>query len=102
MAKPGPVAGSEGAKRISEAHKGGRDHDKHGGFGANPDRARDAGRRGGATVKERYGLDHYRTIGSKGGSALAAARGKEHFAEMGRKGGRAKRANHGATQGAQS
>lgn len=37
MAKPGPTAGSEGAKKIAEAHRGSHDHDKEGGFAANPD-----------------------------------------------------------------
>jgi len=30
MAKPGPVAGSEGARKIAEAHRGSHDHDQQG------------------------------------------------------------------------
>ena len=76
MAKPGPVAGSEGARKIAEAHRGSHDHDKEGGFAANPELAREAGRKGGETVKNRYGASFYQSIGKKGGETVK--RGARH------------------------
>lgn len=87
MAKPGPVAGSEGARKIAEAHRGSHDHDKEGGFAANPDLAREAGRKGGETVKNRYGPTFYQNIGKKGGETVKRERGTAFYAEIGRKGG---------------
>jgi len=87
MAKPGPVAGSEGARKIAEAHRGSHDHDKEGGFAANPSLAREAGRKGGETVKNRYGPSFYQSIGKKGGETVKRERGTEFYAEIGRKGG---------------
>ncbi len=87
MAKPGPTAGSEGAKKIAEAHRGSHDHDKEGGFAANPDLAREAGRKGGETVKNRYGPSFYQSIGRKGGETVKRERGTEFYAEIGRRGG---------------
>jgi general stress protein YciG len=87
MAKPGPAAGSEGARKIAEAHRGSHEHDKEGGFAANPGLAREAGRRGGETVKNRYGPSFYQSIGKKGGETVKRERGTEFYAEIGRKGG---------------
>jgi len=87
MGKPGPIAGSEGARKIAEAHRGSHDHDKEGGFAANPDLAREAGRKGGETVKSRYGTTFYQDIGKKGGETVKRERGPEFYAEIGRKGG---------------
>lgn len=87
MAKPGPVAGSEGARKIAEAHRGSHEHDQQGGFAANPDLAREAGRKGGETVKSRYGNTFYQSIGKKGGETVKRERGTEFYAEIGRKGG---------------
>ncbi len=87
MAKPGPTAGSEGAKKIADAHRGSHDHDKEGGFAANPDLAREAGRKGGETVKNRYGPSFYQSIGRKGGETVKRERGTEFYAEIGRRGG---------------
>jgi hypothetical protein len=84
---PGPLPGSEGAKRISEAHRGSHDHDKRGGFAADRDRARQAGSRGGATVKERYGPEFYQKIGAKGGQTVRERHGREHFVLIGKIGG---------------
>lgn len=94
MAKPGPAAGSEGARKIAEAHRGSHDHDKEGGFAANPELAREAGRKGGETVKSRYGPSFYQSIGKKGGETVKRERGPEFYAEIGRRGGemRGKRA----------
>ncbi len=87
MAKPGPAAGSEGARKIADAHRGSHDHDKEGGFAANPDLAREAGRKGGETVKSLYGATFYQKIGKKGGETVKRERGTEFYAEIGRKGG---------------
>jgi len=87
MAKPGPEPGSEGARRIAEAHRGSHDHDQLGGFAAKPDLAREAGRKGGETVKSRYGQTFYQSIGKKGGETVKRERGPEFYAEIGRKGG---------------
>jgi general stress protein YciG len=87
---PGPKPGSEGARRISEAHKGSKSHDQRGGFAANPELAREAGRKGGETVRTRYGADFYQEIGKKGGETVRRERGPEFFAEIGRKGGQNK------------
>ncbi|HEX5324197.1 MAG TPA: KGG domain-containing protein [Capsulimonadaceae bacterium] len=87
MAKPGPEPGSEGARRIAEAHRGPHEHDQLGGFAAKPDLAREAGRKGGETVKSRYGQTFYQSIGKKGGETVKRERGPEFYAEIGRKGG---------------
>jgi len=87
MSKPGPIAGSEGARKIAEAHRGSHDHDKEGGFAANPDLAREAGKKGGETVKNRYGPSFYQNIGKKGGETVKRERGASFYAEIGRKGG---------------
>jgi len=84
---PGPAAGSDGAKRISAAHRGSHDHDKRGGFAADKDRAKMAGARGGATVKERYGSEFYQRIGAKGGQTVREKHGRDHFVEIGKIGG---------------
>jgi len=85
--KPGPQPGSDGARRISEAHRGSHDHDQTGGFASNPSLARQAGQKGGDIVKSRYGPDFYKEIGRKGGETVRQARGAEFFAQIGRKGG---------------
>ncbi len=97
MAKPGPVAGSEGARKIAEAHRGPHEHDKEGGFAANPNLAREAGRKGGETVKNRYGPTFYQSIGKKGGETVKRERGTAFYAEIGRKGGEM-RGQRAATQ----
>jgi len=85
--KPGPQPGSEGARRIAEAHRGSHEHDKEGGFAANPALAREAGRKGGEIVKQRYGPSFYQEIGRKGGETVKKSRGTGFYAEIGRKGG---------------
>ncbi len=87
MAKPGPAAGSEGARKIADAHRGSHAHDKEGGFAANPDLAREAGRKGGEMVKARYGPTHYQSIGKLGGETVKRERGTEFYAAIGKKGG---------------
>lgn len=85
--KPGPRRGSAGAKRIADAHRGSHDHDQQGGFAANPELAKQAGRKGGEAVKRKYGPQFYRDIGKKGGETVKQERGSEFYAEIGRRGG---------------
>jgi general stress protein YciG len=96
MAKRGPVPGSDGAKRIGDFHRGHHDHDTHGGFAANPQLASEAGKRGGETVKSRYGPGFYERIGRLGGAKVMAERGREYYATIGRAGGAAKGRAHEA------
>lgn len=49
----------------------------------------EAGRKGGETVREKYGEEFYQEIGEKGGNAVVEKYGAEHMAEIGRKGGEA-------------
>jgi general stress protein YciG len=60
---------------------------KEGGFAANSELARQAGRKGGEIVRERYGTTFYQEIGRKGGEVVKRSRGTEYYAEIGRKGG---------------
>lgn len=85
--KPGPAKGSEGAQRIADAHRGSHKHDQQGGFASNPELAREAGRKGGEIVKQKYGQAFYQEIGRKGGETVKRSRGPEFYAEIGRKGG---------------
>lgn len=85
--KPGPQPGSVGARKIAEAHRGSHDHDREGGFAANPQLAKEAGRKGGEAVKRKYGPQFYREIGKKGGETVKQERGSEFYAEIGRRGG---------------
>jgi len=87
MAKPGPEPGSDGARRIAEAHKGSHDHDRSGGFASKPGSAQKAGKKGGETVKNLYGHSFYQAIGKKGGETVKRERGADFYAEIGRKGG---------------
>jgi uncharacterized protein len=85
--KPGPEPGSPGARKIAEAHRGSHEHDREGGFAANPALAKEAGRKGGEAVKKKYGASFYRQIGKKGGETVKQERGSEFYAEIGRRGG---------------
>ena len=48
---------------------------------------REAGRKGGNTVKKKYGPEFYSEIGQKGGETVLRERGPEFFSEIGHKGG---------------
>ena len=85
--KPGPQRGSQGAQKIAEAHSGSHEHDRRGGFAANPQLAKEAGQRGGEAVKKKYGAQFYREIGKKGGETVKRERGSDFYAEIGRRGG---------------
>jgi general stress protein YciG len=49
----------------------------------------EAGRKGGSTVRDKYGEDYYRRIGKKGGTTLKEKRGSEYYREIAQKGGQA-------------
>ena len=86
----GPLPGSPGARRISEAHKGSHPHDAKSGFAANPELASEAGKRGGEMMKAMHGIEFYRQIGRKGGDRVLELYGYEYYAERGRRGGHAR------------
>ncbi len=56
---------------------------------------REAGRKGGLRVREKYGHEFYVGIGAKGGRALADKRGSDYFSEIGKKGGDSTLQKHG-------
>jgi len=56
------------------------------GFAANLTRAKEAGTKGGNTIKENYGIQFFREIGKKGGNKLKQERSSEYYAEIGRRG----------------
>ena len=56
----------------------------------------EAGRKGGETVKARYGAEYYRGIGHKGGQSTREKYGPEFYGEIGRKGGQTTSEKHGA------
>jgi general stress protein YciG len=59
-----------------------------GGFASNPDLAREAGRKGGLKVRDKYGAERYADIGRQGGETVRDLYGSEHFREIGSKGGK--------------
>ena len=55
----------------------------------------EAGRRGGARVRETHGASFFQQIGQKGGQATRARHGSDFFADIGRKGGQAVKQERG-------
>src|SRR5450755_1094983 len=49
---------------------------------------REAGQKGGETVKKKYGPEFYEAIGRKGGQATKAAHGHAFYEQIGKKGGK--------------
>jgi general stress protein YciG len=49
---------------------------------------REAGQKGGETVKQKYGPEFYEAIGRKGGLATKLAHGHEFYEQIGKKGGK--------------
>src|SRR6266550_3295276 len=47
----------------------------------------EAGRKGGQTVRDKYGHSFYEEIGRKGGETVKAERGTAFYEEIGKKGG---------------
>ena len=57
---------------------------------------RDAGKKGGDTVRERYGSGYYEAIGRKGGQATRERHGAQFYEEIGQKGGRVVKDKYGS------
>ncbi|MDQ2662951.1 MAG: general stress protein B [Candidatus Eremiobacteraeota bacterium] len=57
---------------------------------------RDAGKKGGDTVRDRYGSTFYEEIGRKGGKATRERHGVEFYEAIGQKGGQAVKDKYGA------
>ena len=55
----------------------------------------EAGRKGGQTVRDKYGHSFYEEIGRKGGETVKAERGHEFYEQIGKKGGESVRAARG-------
>lgn len=55
----------------------------------------EAGKRGGETVKAKYGKEFYTEIGHKGGQATRKKYGPDFYGEIGRKGGQTTAEKHG-------
>jgi len=55
----------------------------------------EAGRKGGSTVRDKYGEDYYRRIGKKGGTALKEKRGNEYYRTIAQKGGQSNVSKYG-------
>lgn len=89
--KPGAKPGSEGSRRISEAHRGPHEHDKRGGFAVSNLRAREAGKKGIQTVREKYGTEVFRERGRRGGNVTKDRFGSSYFSELGRRGAEARK-----------
>jgi uncharacterized protein len=57
---------------------------------------REAGKKGGDTVRQRYGSGFYETIGRKGGQSTRERHGAEFYEAIGQKGGRVVKDKYGA------
>ncbi len=57
---------------------------------------REAGKKGGNTVRDRYGPGFYEAIGRKGGQATRQRHGVEFYESIGQKGGRVVKEKYGA------
>jgi len=57
---------------------------------------REAGKKGGDTVRERYGSGFYEQIGRKGGQATRERHGAAFYEEIGQKGGRVVKDKYGS------
>src|SRR5215212_2863150 len=75
------AANPETRSRVAKAGGDARAQDKDG--------LREAGRKGGETVKAEYGVQFYQSIGEKGGETVKQERGPEFYSLIGRKGGEA-------------
>src|SRR5713101_3330931 len=56
----------------------------------------EAGRKGGQTVRDKYGHSFYEEIGRKGGETVKAERGRSFYEQIGKKGGDTVKAERGA------
>ncbi|MHB8375038.1 MAG: KGG domain-containing protein [Vulcanimicrobiaceae bacterium] len=57
---------------------------------------REAGKKGGDTVRDRYGSEFYEEIGRKGGQATRDRHGSEFYESIGQKGGRVVKEKYGS------
>lgn len=57
---------------------------------------REAGKKGGDTVRERYGSGFYEQIGRKGGQATRERHGAQFYEQIGQKGGRVVKDKYGS------
>jgi len=57
---------------------------------------REAGKKGGDTVRERYGSGFYEAIGRKGGQATRERHGAQFYETIGQKGGKVVKEKYGA------
>jgi len=57
---------------------------------------REAGKKGGDTVRERYGSGFYETIGRKGGQVTRERHGAQFYETIGQKGGRVVKDKYGS------
>jgi general stress protein YciG len=57
---------------------------------------REAGKKGGDAVRERYGSEFFERIGRKGGTATRDRHGVEFYETIGQKGGRVVKEKYGA------
>jgi hypothetical protein len=51
------------------------------------ERASAAGKKGAASLKERFGRDHFVAMGKTGGASNRDKHGADHFRELGKRGG---------------
>ena len=78
-------AGMDPARQREIAGQGGRAAQAKGtAHRFTPEQAARAGKKGGLSVKARYGIEHFRKMGHVGGSALAAKVGTEGMAALGK------------------
>jgi general stress protein YciG len=57
---------------------------------------RDIGRKGGRTVREKYGPAFFAAIGKKGGDALKTEAAPDHYSHLGKQGGQVTKTKYGA------
>jgi general stress protein YciG len=73
------AANTETRLRVARAGGDARSHDR--------DSLRDAGRKGGESVKAEYGVEFYQKIGEKGGASVKQKYGADFYREIGEKRG---------------
>jgi hypothetical protein len=66
-----------------------------------PERASAAGKKGAATLKERFGREHFVNMGRTGGASNRDKHGLEHFRELGKRGGQIRWAREREKQAAE-
>jgi general stress protein YciG len=81
------AANIETRLRVAKAGGDARSHDR--------DSLRDAGRKGGESVKAEYGVEFYQTIGEKGGESVKQKYGVDFYREIGEKGGEVMKEKYG-------